>query len=222
MVERRPALADAAPAPAATLAGMTTNPAVTSPATQPAAIVVPAPGTYRIDVARSAITFTTRHLFGLGPVRGDFDLREGEIRVTDPLPESSARAKISAASFRTGNPSRDGAVRSARLLDAGAYPDITFISRRLDQADGRWVLHGLLSVRGNAHPVELLIEEAQPGRAGPAPAGQRPPRPLRLRDHQGQGPGRPAPRPGARHRRPPALSRAVIGRQEAAHGGHRS
>jgi polyisoprenoid-binding protein YceI len=141
---------------------MTTNQAVNSPATQPAAIAVPAPGTYRIDAARSAITFTTRHLFGLGPVRGGFDLREGEIRVTDPLPESSARAKISAASFRTGNPGRDGAVRSPRLLDAGAHPDITFISRRLDQGDGRWVMHGLLSVCGKAHPVELLIEEAQP------------------------------------------------------------
>jgi polyisoprenoid-binding protein YceI len=141
---------------------MTTNQAVNSPATQPAAIAVPAPGTYRIDAARSAITFTTRHLFGLGPVSGGFDLREGEIRVTDPLSESSARAKISAASFRTGNPGRDGAVRSARLLDAGAHPDISFISRRLDQADGRWVLHGLLSVRGKAHPVELAIDGAQP------------------------------------------------------------
>ena len=82
--------------------------------------------------------------------------------VADSLEESSARAKISAASFRTGNPSRDGAVRSPRLLDAGAHPDITFISRRLNQADGRWILHGLLSVCGKAHPVELLIEEAQP------------------------------------------------------------
>ena len=144
---------------------MTTNQAVSSLAIQPAAIVAPVPGTYRIDAARSAITFTTRHLFGLGPVRGRFELREGEIRVTDPVHESSARAKISAASFRTGNPSRDGAVRSPRLLDAGAHPDITFVSRRLEQARGRWVLHGLLSVRGKAHPVELLIEEAQP--AGP-------------------------------------------------------
>jgi polyisoprenoid-binding protein YceI len=141
---------------------MTTNQAVNSPATQPAAIAAPTPGTYRIDTARSAITFTTRHLFGLGSVHGTFELRDGEIRVADPLSESSARAVISAASFHTGNPSRDGAVRSARLLDTGAYPDITFISRRLDQADGRWVLHGLLSVRGRAHPVELHLEDAQP------------------------------------------------------------
>jgi len=82
-----------------------------------------------------------------------------------PTGAGSCTARISAASFRTGNPSRDGAARSARLLDASAHPDITFISRRLEQADGRWVLHGLLSVRGKAHPVELLIEETQP--AGP-------------------------------------------------------
>jgi len=144
---------------------MTANQAVNGPATQPAAIATPAPGTYRIDAARSAITFTTRHLFGLGGVRGHFDLGDGEIRIADPLEESSARARISAASFRTGNPSRDGAVRSARLLDAGAHPDITFVSRRLGHDGGRWTLHGLLSVRGQAHPVELLIEQAQP--AGP-------------------------------------------------------
>ena len=141
---------------------MTTNQAVNSPATQPVAIAAPVPGTYRIDAARSAITFTTRHLFGLGAVRGRFDLRDGEIRIAGPLGESSARARVSAASFRTGNASRDSAVRSARLLGTGAHPDITFISRRLDQAGGRWILHGLVSVRGQAHPVELLIEEAQP------------------------------------------------------------
>ncbi|HEV8278312.1 MAG TPA: YceI family protein [Streptosporangiaceae bacterium] len=141
---------------------MTASQAVNSPATQPAAIATPASGTYRIDAARSAITFTTRHLFGLGAVRGRFDLRDGEIRIAGPLDESSARARISAGSFRTGNPSRDSAVRSPRLLDVGAHPDITFISRRLDHAGGRWMLHGLLSVRGKAHPVELLIEAAQP------------------------------------------------------------
>jgi polyisoprenoid-binding protein YceI len=141
---------------------MTTNQAVNSPATQPAAIAAPAPGTYRIDAARSAITLTTRHLFGLGAVRCTFDLQDGEIRVTDPVNESSARAVISAASFHTGNPARDSAVKSARLLDTGTHPGITFISRRLDQAGGRWILHGLLSVRGNAHPVDLLVEEARP------------------------------------------------------------
>ena len=131
--------------------------------TQPAAITAPAPGSYRIAPARSAITFSTRHLFGLGAVRGTFTLLDGEIHIADPLPGSTAWAKISAASFQTGNTSRDTAVRSARLLDAGTSPGIAFTSGRLDQAGGRWILHGLLSVRGKARPVEVLIEEAWPG-----------------------------------------------------------
>src|SRR5262249_58003210 len=98
---RRPALGRCrGRAGRATLAGMTTNHAVNSPATsQSAAIVAPAPGTYRIDAARSAITFTTRHLFGLGAVHGSFELRDGEIRVTDPLSECSAPARTSPPSF---------------------------------------------------------------------------------------------------------------------------
>ena len=32
---------------------------------------------------------------------------------------------------------------------------------RLDHTGGRWILHGLLSVRGKAHPVNVLLEEAQ-------------------------------------------------------------
>jgi len=134
--------------------------------TQAGAIAVPAPGSYRIDPARSAVTFTTRHLFGLGPVRGTFALREGQIEITDPVQQSSARARISAASFRTGNPGRDAAVLSARLLDAGTYPDITFSSSRLDHAGGHWILHGLLTVHGTARPVEVLVAEAQSGGPG--------------------------------------------------------
>jgi polyisoprenoid-binding protein YceI len=63
---------------------------------QPAAIAAPAAGTYRIDAARSAIAFTTRHLFGLGTVHGTLTLRDGDIHVADPVHESSARARISA------------------------------------------------------------------------------------------------------------------------------
>jgi len=38
---------------------------MTRTATQPAAIAAPAPGTYRINAARSLITFTIRHPCGV-------------------------------------------------------------------------------------------------------------------------------------------------------------
>ena len=98
----------------------------------PEAQVTPRPGRYEIDTSCSAVTFRTRHLFGLAPVRGSFTIRAGTIDVAEPLADSSAHVHIDPASFRTGNGQRDSAVRSERLLDADRYPVITFRSEDLD------------------------------------------------------------------------------------------
>jgi polyisoprenoid-binding protein YceI len=121
----------------------------------------PRPGTYQIDPERSVITFRTRHLFGLGPVRGTFRLRAGEIRVAEPAAESAVRATVDAASFATRNPGRDLMVKSARLLDTGKHPVFTFASSQLTADDDQWTLHGSLVVTGNSLPVELAIERAR-------------------------------------------------------------
>ncbi|PRX44022.1 polyisoprenoid-binding protein YceI [Prauserella shujinwangii] len=123
---------------------------------------IPDAGEYRIDAERSAISFTTRHLFGLAPVHGTFRLREGHLRVGDPVSGSAARATVSAASVDTGNAQRDASVRSATYLDAEAHPDITFASTGLARADGHWTLHGDLTVRGRTRPVALRIDSAHP------------------------------------------------------------
>ena len=88
----------------------------------------PRPGRYEIDISSSTVTFRTRHLFGLAPVRGSFAIRAGTIDVGEPLARSSAFVQIDAASFRTGNGQRDDQVRSERLLDTERYPAITFRS----------------------------------------------------------------------------------------------
>jgi hypothetical protein len=89
-----------------------------STVTQPAAITAPAPGSYRIDAVRSAITFTTRHLFGLGAVRGSFELRDREIHVTAPLSGCLARAR---SLPRASTPAIPAAItRSGRRLLAAA------------------------------------------------------------------------------------------------------
>lgn len=126
-------------------------------------LAVPATGRYRIDPGRSAVSFTTRHLFGLAPVRGTFALREGIIEVARPLEASRVEARVAASSFRTGNPARDAAVRSPRLLDAATYPTIAFTATALAEggapagADGQWRVRGELEVRGVTRPVEASI-----------------------------------------------------------------
>ena len=97
------------------------------------------------------MAFRTRHLFGLAPVRGTFRIRSGAVDVTEPLGESRIRVEIDAASFRTGNPARDGGVRSARFLDAGRYPVMVFVAGTMEGD----VLDGALTVCGTTRPVRL-------------------------------------------------------------------
>ena len=113
-------------------------------------------GRYEIDTGSSTVRFRTRHLFGLGPVRGSFAIRAGTVDIAEPLAGSRIRAEIDAASFRTGNPARDAAVRSARLLDAKTHPVMTFTSERTDGS----TLTGTLTVRDVTRPVTLSIEQS--------------------------------------------------------------
>jgi polyisoprenoid-binding protein YceI len=114
----------------------------------------PPPGRYEIDTGRSAVTFRTRHLFGLAPVRGRFAIRAGTVDIAEPLAASAVYAEIDAASFRTRNRQRDASVRSARLLDVAGHPVITFTSERVDCQE----LTGALTVRGVTRPVILSVE----------------------------------------------------------------
>jgi polyisoprenoid-binding protein YceI len=116
---------------------------------------IPRPGRYEIDISCSAVTFRTRHLFGLAPVRGSFAIRAGTIEVDEPLARSSAFVQIDAASFRTGNGQRDDQVRSERLLDTDRYLVITFRSASMDGL----TLTGMLTVRNVTMPVTLSIEQ---------------------------------------------------------------
>ena len=122
----------------------------------PEAQVIPRPGRYEIDTSCSAVTFTTRHLFGLAPVRGSFAIRAGTVEVAEPLAGSGVYVQIDPASFRTGNGQRDDNVRSEGLLDTDRYPVITFRSEGVDSS----ALTGTLTVRNVTMPVTLSIEHA--------------------------------------------------------------
>ena len=123
--------------------------------TTPGAPAAPQPGRYEIDTTRSAVTFRTRHMFGLAPVRGSFAIRDGTVEVAGPPTNPGIYAEIEAASFRTGNGQRDSVVRSARLLAASQYPVMTFRSGHLDGL----ALTGTLTVRDVTRPVSLLVEQ---------------------------------------------------------------
>jgi polyisoprenoid-binding protein YceI len=125
-----------------------------------ATIEIPLAGDYRIDLSRSAVRFTTRHMFGLGRVRGTFQLREGHIHIADPLLGSSARATIAAASIDTRNSARDATVRS-QYLETEDFPDIAFVSTQLEEDGPEWVLRGRLMVHGQTRPIDITIQQVR-------------------------------------------------------------
>ncbi|HET9966960.1 MAG TPA: YceI family protein [Streptosporangiaceae bacterium] len=120
--------------------------------TEPQIIQAPPLGHYEINASQSQVTFRTRHMFGLGPVRGTFAIRSGSVDIAEPLADSAIHAEIDAASFRTGNDQRDQSVLSTRFLDAARFGVISFQG----QPDGK-TIRGTLTVRDVARPVSLSI-----------------------------------------------------------------
>ena len=118
---------------------------------------IPRPGRYLISPGHSSAVIRTRHLFGLGAVHAALDLRDGRIVVAEQPESSAVQARFAVPSFQSGNGARDAAVLSPRLLDAEAFPSLTFTSTQLIQENGQWTLRGELEVRGVARLTEARI-----------------------------------------------------------------
>jgi polyisoprenoid-binding protein YceI len=121
--------------------------------TREPAPATPRLGRYEIDTTCSTVTFGTRHLFGLAPVRGTLAILSGTVEIAEPAANSAVSAEIETASFSTGNAARDTTVRSPGFLDAAEHPVMTFRSERVD---GQTVT-GTLTVRGVTRPVSLSV-----------------------------------------------------------------
>jgi polyisoprenoid-binding protein YceI len=118
------------------------------------ALTTPKLGRYEIDTSCSAVTFRTRHMFGLAPVRGRFAVRGGTVDVAEPPTGSRVHAEIEAGSFRTRTSQRDAVVRSPRFLDTDRYPLMIFDSARCHPDE----ITGTLTAHGVTRPVTLALE----------------------------------------------------------------
>ena len=111
-------------------------------------------GTYRLDPTHSRIGFVARHAM-VTKVRGSFNdvTGTGTFDVDDPS-RSSLELAIEAASIDTRNADRDGHLRSNDFLDLEHYPQITFTSTAVAQAEpDTYRVTGDLAVKGVTRPV---------------------------------------------------------------------
>jgi polyisoprenoid-binding protein YceI len=108
-----------------------------------------------IDPVHSSIEFSVRHMM-VTNVRGRFREFSGTILYDEKdIAKSSVRVTIKTASIDTGNADRDNHLRSPDFFDAAKYPEITFVSTRIEKRGDDYVCIGTLTIRGVSREVAI-------------------------------------------------------------------
>jgi polyisoprenoid-binding protein YceI len=116
-------------------------------------------GNYTIDPTHSRIGFAARHAM-VSKVRGSFNEFDGSgyFDAADPS-RSNLQLTIKAASIDTRNTDRDAHLRSNDFFDMDTYPEITFVSKAVNQVDAyHYRVTGDLTIKGFTKPVTVDFE----------------------------------------------------------------
>jgi polyisoprenoid-binding protein YceI len=114
------------------------------------------PAVWQIDTTDSNVTFSLSH-FVLSRARGRFNKFTGNIAF-DPanLTLTKVDVKIDAASIDTGNDRRDSHLRNPDFFEVEKYPDITFVSTKIDRSsEHQFRVTGNLTMHGVTKEVVL-------------------------------------------------------------------
>ena len=114
---------------------------------------------WTVDPSHTEIGFKVKHMM-ITNVSGSF----GKFDITTETEEndfSSAQISFSAdvASISTANPGRDTHLKSADFFDTEKYPQLNFVSTKMQKQDEEnYLLHGNLTIKGVSRPVTLQVE----------------------------------------------------------------
>jgi len=112
-----------------------------------------------IDPSHSQVNFGVKHMM-VSTVRGRLGRLAGRLEL-DPVRPEKASFEISAdvTGIDTGDPKRDGHLRSADFFDAERHPTITFKSDAVfPKGEGRYTVSGDLTIRSITRPVSFDVE----------------------------------------------------------------
>jgi polyisoprenoid-binding protein YceI len=107
---------------------------------------------WRIDPARSNVSFQTPTLWGRAIVNGRFERYDGTL---DLRREPAIELAIDGASVDTNNKFRDKHLRGADFFDAANHPEVRFVSSSVLLAGDQLKVRGRLSTGGRSMPIEL-------------------------------------------------------------------
>ena len=111
------------------------------------------PGTWTLDAAHTSVAFTVRHA-GISKARGQFPDAEGTLTVGEGGKDLAFSVSLKTATINTSNEDRDNHLRSADFFDVENFPEITFVSTKVEGD----TLVGDLTIRDVTKPVTLDVE----------------------------------------------------------------
>jgi polyisoprenoid-binding protein YceI len=126
-----------------------------------AALPALAADTYNFDKAHTRIGFTAQHLV-ISTVDGRFKDFDGVIVVDPDITKSSVKITIKTASVDTDNSQRDNDLRTSEFLDVAKYPEMTFVSDKIEKRGDGYVAIGTFTLKGVSKKIELPFTFASP------------------------------------------------------------
>lgn len=113
---------------------------------------------FTIDNAHSNASFSVRHNM-ISNVPGRFKEISGAIWYdAKDITKSSVKAVIKTASIDTGNEGRDKHLRNPDFFDAEKFPEITFVSKKIEKRGNQLVAIGDFTMHGVTKQIELPFE----------------------------------------------------------------
>jgi polyisoprenoid-binding protein YceI len=119
---------------------------------------VPEPGTWELDPAHQSFEFVARHL--MAKVRGKFTGVSGTATVTEAPEDSTLAIELDTTTITTGDPTRDGHLRSNDFFGTDDHPTISFSSTAIRPGPSQttWQVDGQLTIRAITRPVTVELE----------------------------------------------------------------
>lgn len=118
---------------------------------------------YKVDTVHSAVVFHAVH-FGVGHTYGRFNDFEGTFVVDNGAP-TSIDITVKAESVDTNVEKRDKHLASPDYLNAGEFPEIHFVSKKITPAgEGKWTAEGDLTFHGTTKPITVTLNKVGEGK----------------------------------------------------------
>lgn len=113
--------------------------------------------TYDLDPAHTTISFSARHMV-ISNVAGKFEKFTGSFDMDGKGVLTKVAATMEVASINTGVAKRDNHLKSPDFFDAGKFPTITFVSKKITHKGNNYTVVGDMTIKNVTKSVTLTGE----------------------------------------------------------------